>query len=87
MRMNIREIPSCLENVKNVLWPHLNSCVSRLQPLLSVLCGVDQTPKALWQEVGDGSEKQLLAPGPYEERGEVKASSQEANTQNGLTGC
>jgi hypothetical protein len=37
MRTNIREMPSCVENVKNLLLPHLDHCMSGFQPLLFYL--------------------------------------------------
>lgn len=45
MRMNIREMPSQLENIKSLLWPYGNRYVSGYQLFLPGLPVVDQTPK------------------------------------------
>lgn len=71
MRTDIREMPLCLENVKNLLWPPLSSSMTGFQSLASGFYGV-----AFWfllsKELGDTSERQLLALDSYEERGEAK---------------
>lgn len=88
MRTNIREMPSCLENIKNLFWPHLNRLCVWIPASIFLVCGGRPDSQEGWQqEAGSCSEKQLLAPGCHEERGEAKAPSQQANTQDGLTRC
>lgn len=43
--MNIREMPSQLENIKSLLWPYGNRYVSGYQLFPPGLPVVDQTPK------------------------------------------
>lgn len=88
MRTNIREMPSCLENVQNLLWPHLNSCVSGFLPLIfwCTWNGSD-FQEAWWQDVGSYSEKELLPSDSHVERREVRASSQHVSTHNSHIGC
>lgn len=76
MRTNTGEMPSCLENVRNLLWPHLNSCVSGFQPLIfwCTWNGLN-FQEAWWQDVAGCSEKELLASDSQEKRREVRASS------------
>ena len=87
MRTNIREMPSCLENVQSLLWPHLNSCVSGFQPLIfRCTWNGSNFQEAWWQDVWGYNEKELLV-SDSQERREVRASSEHTNTNNSHIGC
>ena len=88
MGTNIREMPSCLENVQNLLWPHLNSCLFGFQPLIFwCTWNGSNFQEAWWQDVWGYSEKELLASDSHEERREVRVSSEHTNTNNSHIGC
>lgn len=58
------EMPSCLENAKNLLQPHWNSCVSGFQPFSSLSTCVRLDSQGTWQQAaGRSSEKYCFLPG------------------------